>query len=110
MPSSIRSSRRLSRAPRVIFFIEEMLQALFDEGALVRNGPVKVTRPLAQVRLPSTVQGIVAARIDRQPADAGHRSLLLAHNAAHPYSREQFCGECGAELAEPAGATAPLEG
>jgi class 3 adenylate cyclase len=56
------------------FFIEEMLQALFDEGALVRNGVVKVTRPLAQVRLPPTVQGILAARIDRQPGE--HRQLL----------------------------------
>src|SRR5260221_11381128 len=26
------------------FYIEEMVQALFDEGALVRNGVVKVTR------------------------------------------------------------------
>jgi predicted ATPase len=56
------------------FFMEEMLQALFDEGALVRNGVVKVTRPLAQVRLPPTVQGILAARIDRQPAE--HKQLL----------------------------------
>jgi class 3 adenylate cyclase len=56
------------------FFMEEMLQALFDEGALVRNGAVKVTRPPAQVRLPQTVQGILAARIDRQPAE--HKQLL----------------------------------
>jgi len=56
------------------FFIEEMLQALFDEGALVRNGMVKVTRPLAPARLPPTVQGILAARIDRQPAE--HKQLL----------------------------------
>jgi predicted ATPase/class 3 adenylate cyclase len=56
------------------FFIEEMLQALFDEGALVRNGKVKVTRPLVQVRLPPTVQGILAARIDRQSAE--HKQLL----------------------------------
>src|SRR5216684_1400649 len=34
------------------FFIEEMVQALFDEGALVRNGAVKVARALAQMRLP----------------------------------------------------------
>jgi len=47
------------------FFIEEMVQALFDEGALVRNGAVKVTRSLSQLRLPPTVQGILAARIDR---------------------------------------------
>jgi len=47
------------------FFIEEMVRALFDEGALVRNGTVKVTRSLSQLRLPPTVQGILAARIDR---------------------------------------------
>jgi predicted ATPase len=68
------------------FFIEEMVQALFDEGALVRDSPrpgplpggegskgreqrigaaVKVTRPLSQLRLPATVQGMIAARIDR---------------------------------------------
>jgi predicted ATPase len=51
------------------FFIEEMVQALFDEGALVRNGPVKVTRPLSQLRLPPTVQGILASRIDRLAAE-----------------------------------------
>ena len=50
------------------------MQALFDEGALVRNGAVKVTRSLSQLRLPPTVQGILAARIDRQPAD--HKQLL----------------------------------
>jgi class 3 adenylate cyclase/predicted ATPase len=47
------------------FFIEEMVQALFDEGALVRNGAVKVARSLSQLRLPPTVQGILASRIDR---------------------------------------------
>src|SRR5216684_3810824 len=51
------------------FFIEEMVQALFDEGALVRNGTVKVTHSLSQVRWPATVQGILAARIDRLPAE-----------------------------------------
>jgi class 3 adenylate cyclase/tetratricopeptide (TPR) repeat protein len=51
------------------FFIEEMVQALFDEGALVRNGVVKVARPVAQMRLPPTVQGVLASRIDRLPAE-----------------------------------------
>jgi class 3 adenylate cyclase/ribosomal protein L40E len=51
------------------FFIEEMVQTLFDEGALVRNGVVKVTRSLSQLRLPPTVQGMLAARIDRLSAD-----------------------------------------
>jgi class 3 adenylate cyclase/predicted ATPase len=51
------------------FFIEEMVQALFDEGALVRNGAVKVARSLVQMRLPPTVQGILASRIDRLPGE-----------------------------------------
>jgi tetratricopeptide (TPR) repeat protein len=50
------------------FFIEEIVQALFDEGVLVRNGAVKAACPLSQVHLPPTVQGILAARIDRLPA------------------------------------------
>jgi tetratricopeptide (TPR) repeat protein len=56
------------------FFIEEIVQALFDEGALVRNGAVKMTRSLSQLRLPPTVQGILASRIDRQPDE--HKQLL----------------------------------
>jgi predicted ATPase len=55
------------------FFIEEMVQALFDEGVLV-PGTVKITRPLSQVRIPATVQGILASRIDRLPAP--HKDLL----------------------------------
>ncbi len=51
------------------FFIEEMVQALFDEGALVRNGAVKVMRSLSLMRLPPTVQGVLAARIDRLPME-----------------------------------------
>jgi tetratricopeptide (TPR) repeat protein len=51
------------------FFIEEMVQALFDEGALIRNGQVKITGPLSQLRLPPTVQGILASRIDRLPSE-----------------------------------------
>jgi class 3 adenylate cyclase len=49
------------------FFMEELVQALFDEGALVRNGTVEVTRSLNQLKIPPTVQGILAARIDRLP-------------------------------------------
>jgi class 3 adenylate cyclase len=56
------------------FFIEEIVKALFDEGALVRNGAVKVTRSLVHLRLPPTVQGILASRIDQQPRE--HKQLL----------------------------------
>jgi len=36
------------------FFIEEIVQGLFDEGALALNGAVKVTRSLSQLRLPTS--------------------------------------------------------
>jgi predicted ATPase len=49
------------------FFIEEMVQALFEQGILARNGVVKLVRPLAEAHLPVTVQGVLAARIDRLP-------------------------------------------
>ena len=56
------------------FFIEEIVQALFEQGILARNGTVKLVRPLAQAHLPVTVQGVLAARIDRLPAN--DRNLL----------------------------------
>jgi tetratricopeptide (TPR) repeat protein len=49
------------------FFLEEMVQELFEEGTLHRNGVVKVTRSLPQVHVPPTVQGILASRVDRLP-------------------------------------------
>jgi predicted ATPase len=51
------------------FFIEELVQGFFDEGVLTRNGGVRLTRPLGQVRIPPTVQGILASRIDRLSAE-----------------------------------------
>ena len=47
------------------FFIEEMVQVLFEEGALTRNGSTKLLKPLDAIRIPSTVKGIIAARIDK---------------------------------------------
>jgi hypothetical protein len=47
-------------------------------GALVRNGAVKVTRSLSQLRLPPTVQGILASRIDRLPAEQKELLQTLA--------------------------------
>ena len=60
------------------FFMEETVQVLLDEGALVRNGTVKLTRPLAEVKIPPTVQAILAARIDRLPPDAKELLQVLA--------------------------------
>jgi predicted ATPase/class 3 adenylate cyclase len=48
------------------FFMEETVQVLLDEAALVRDGAtVKLTKPVSELKIPPTVQGILAARIDR---------------------------------------------
>ena len=59
-------------------FMEEILQALIEDGSLRRNGSVKLVRPVEQLRLPPTVQGILAARIDRLPPGAKELLQTLA--------------------------------
>ena len=49
------------------FFMEETVQVLFHEGALARNGHITITKPLRELKIPPTVQAILAARIDRLP-------------------------------------------
>ena len=56
------------------FFMEETVQVLLDEGALVRNGSIRLTKPLRELKIPPTVQAILAARIDRLAPD--HKDLL----------------------------------
>jgi class 3 adenylate cyclase/tetratricopeptide (TPR) repeat protein len=52
------------------FFLEESVRTLFETGALVGEpGAYRLARPLAGVRVPATVQAILAARIDRLPPD-----------------------------------------
>jgi class 3 adenylate cyclase len=48
------------------FFMEEMVQGLFEEGVLIRNGATKIIRPLSDIRVPATVQAMLGAR--RPPA------------------------------------------
>jgi tetratricopeptide (TPR) repeat protein len=59
------------------FFMEETVQVLLDEGALVRDGAaIRLTKPLSDLKIPPTVQAILAARIDRLPAD--EKAILQA--------------------------------
>jgi predicted ATPase len=50
------------------FFMEEIAQSLVEQSVLVRNGAVKLVKPLNEIRVPATVQAILASRIDRLPA------------------------------------------
>jgi class 3 adenylate cyclase/uncharacterized protein YcbX len=60
------------------FFMEEMVQVLLDEGALVNDGTTNLVRPLSELKIPPTVQAILATRIDRLPSDAKTLLQLLA--------------------------------
>jgi predicted ATPase len=57
----------LERAEGNPFFIEEMFQTLFEEGVLASNGTIRLAKPLSEVKVPATVQGVLASRIDRLP-------------------------------------------
>src|SRR5713101_2472785 len=48
------------------FFMEEIIKALFDQGVLARDPTgVFLTRAVPDIQIPPTVQGVLAARIDR---------------------------------------------
>jgi class 3 adenylate cyclase/predicted ATPase len=56
------------------FFIEEIVLSLFDKGVLVRDGFVRLAERPDTVKVPETVQAVIASRIDRLPA--GEKELL----------------------------------
>jgi class 3 adenylate cyclase/tetratricopeptide (TPR) repeat protein len=48
------------------FYLEEMINALIDSGTLARdNGSWKLTRSIVESEIPSTIQGVISARLDR---------------------------------------------
>ncbi len=52
------------------FFMEEVVQTLVEDGTLAGTpGQYRLTRPVSTLQLPSTVQAILAARIDRLAPD-----------------------------------------
>ena len=61
------------------FFIEEVVQALVEDGSLVgARGAYELVRPMEKVTVPPTVQAVLAARIDRLESREKH----LLHTAA----------------------------
>ena len=59
------------------FFLEESVRSLVETAALVGGrGAYRLTRPVRQLKIPATVNAILAARIDRLAPDA--KRLLQA--------------------------------
>ena len=60
----------LNRAEGTPFFVEELLRSLIDTGAIVLEGDrAAATREIEAMEIPETLQGVLAARIDRLPLD-----------------------------------------
>lgn len=51
------------------FYVEEVLRSLIEDGTLKKNGSWKVTQDIADIKIPPSVQDVLAARIDRLPPD-----------------------------------------
>jgi predicted ATPase len=52
------------------FFIEELVQTLAEEGILTgERGAYRLERSPSELHVPATVQGVLAARIDRLPTE-----------------------------------------
>ena len=60
------------------FFMEEIVQGLFEEGMLARDGQTRLAWPLDAFQIPATVQVMLAARIDRLPAEEKDLLQILA--------------------------------
>jgi class 3 adenylate cyclase/tetratricopeptide (TPR) repeat protein len=55
------------------FFLEESMRTLVEAGVLVGTpGAYSLAQALPTIQVPATVQAVLAARIDRLPADAKH--------------------------------------
>jgi len=74
-------NRILDRAEGNPFFVEEILRMLIDQGALERRNGGWVAAPhLADIPLPDSVQGVIAARIDlldAEPREALRRCAVM---------------------------------
>jgi class 3 adenylate cyclase len=82
LPESLRTLV-LARTEGNPFFVEEVLHMLMEQGTLVRvedgsaAGRWALTREVQAIEIPETLQGVLAARIDRLAEDA-KRALQVA--------------------------------
>ena len=82
------------------FYVEEVLRSLIENGTLKRNGQWRVTRALADVRIPASVQDILAARLDRLPP-ADKRVTQHAAIIGRTFWQQLLAQVAGTETVEP---------
>jgi class 3 adenylate cyclase/tetratricopeptide (TPR) repeat protein len=60
------------------FFVEEVTKSLLEQGALrTEDGRLVLAQAMQELAVPDTIQGVLAARIDRLP-DAPKRAMQIA--------------------------------
>jgi class 3 adenylate cyclase len=60
----------IERAEGNPFFLEETVRSLLETGVIAgERGAYRLAKPAASIQMPSTVQAVLAARIDRLPPD-----------------------------------------
>jgi class 3 adenylate cyclase/tetratricopeptide (TPR) repeat protein len=76
LPDRLRNEM-LERADGNPLFVEELIRMLLDEGTIIRTGNRWIAAPtVSQVRVPSTVEALIRARLDTLPRP--ERSALQA--------------------------------
>jgi class 3 adenylate cyclase/tetratricopeptide (TPR) repeat protein len=99
----------VARAEGSPFFAEEITRALVEEGYLVReNGRRRLTRPIEELRIPGTVQEVIAARLDRLGAHE-KRVVQVASVLGRQFSARELTGLLDGEGIEVPRALAELE-
>jgi class 3 adenylate cyclase/tetratricopeptide (TPR) repeat protein len=77
------------------FFMEEIVEALFEQGVLTRNERIRLERPFSASTLPTTIQGILASRIDRlAPKEKELLQTLAAVGREFPLSLARRVTNC----------------
>jgi class 3 adenylate cyclase/tetratricopeptide (TPR) repeat protein len=80
----------LTKAEGNPFLAEEVTRSLLEEGNLAQDGGTHMlTRPVDEIRIPGTVQEVIAARLDRLGAEA-KRVLQVAAVLGRQFSRDQL--------------------
>ena len=65
LPTAL-EQRMLGKAEGNPFFTEEITRTLVEDGFLLRgDGHIRLTRPVAEIGIPDTVQELIGARLDR---------------------------------------------
>src|SRR2546428_11292793 len=78
LPADTRAAM-LERAGGNPLYAEEFVRMLLDRGFLGRREPVAVVAPGAEIPVPETVQGLIAARLDTLTPE---RKVLIQSAAA----------------------------